>query len=109
MESYNNKQAINNTKNNNNNQNYNLISFINADTNSDSKESKNSEDFISKVKSSYSIIDLSKKKNKNEVKKSTLKKDEEKSISPKFSNIKKKSNYYNLFKNNTKKILSFDE
>jgi len=109
METYNNKQTINNSKNNNNNnKNYNLVSFINTDTNSDSMDSKNSDDdIISKIKASYSIIDMSKKK--NEVKKSILKKDEDKNISPKFNNQKKKSNYYNLFKNNTKKVLSFEE
>lgn len=108
MENYNNKQTINNSKNNSNNQNYNLVSFMKADTNSESADSKNSDDIITKIKSSYSIIDLSKKKNKIEVKKSIIKKDEDK-MSPKFTNVKKKSNYYNLFKNNTKKILSYEE
>ena len=105
MESYNNKPNINNSKNNSNNQNYKLISLINADTNSESIDSKNSDDIISKVKASCSI-DLS--KNKNEIKKSILKKDEG-NISPKFNNQKKKSNYHNLFKNDTKKILSFEK
>ena len=72
MQSYNNIPTINNSKNNNNKQNYKLISLINADTNSESLDSKNSDDFIPKTKASYSI-DLSKKKNKNEGKKSIIK------------------------------------
>ena len=79
MQSYNNIPTINNSKNNNNKQNYKLISLINADTNSESLDSKNSDDFIPKTKASYSI-DLSKMKNKNEVKKSIL-------------------NYFNIHKN----------
>ena len=106
--SYDNKQTINNSKNNNKNKNYNLVSFINPDTNSESIDSKNSDDIISKIKSSYSIINLSKNKNKIELKKSILKKDEDK-MPLKFSNSKKMTNYHNIFKNNTKKILSFEE
>jgi hypothetical protein len=91
--SYDNKQTINNSKNNNKNKNYNLVSFINADTNSESIDSKNSDDIISKIKSSYSIINLSKNKNKIELKKSILKKDEDK-VS-KLNNLKKRPNFYN--------------
>jgi hypothetical protein len=90
LESFSNKQILNKSKKNNNNKNYNLVSLINADTNSESIDSKNSDDIISKIKASYSI-DLSKMKNKNEVKKSILKKDEDK-IS-KLNNPKKKASF----------------